>query len=61
MRYSQSFYLDLLGFLTNTFDDLYWGENKDGYYWGVRETIFLDNFSSLQELIDSISIFLKIG
>jgi len=60
MRYSHSFYLDLLGFLKNTFSDFFWGENEQGYYWGVRDTILFNKFPSLQELVDSISIFLKI-
>lgn len=61
MRYSESFYLDLLGFLKNKFPTFYWGQDEDGYYWGDSEEGYkFIMFDSLQQLVDSISKYLKI-
>ena len=58
MRYSHSFYLDLLGLLCNKFPDFYWGDDEPnlGYYWGdTNLDIHKDGFKTLQDLVDSIS------
>lgn len=59
MRYSHSFYLELLGFLKNKFPTFYWGENEDGYYWedSTRDINFR-GFNTLEELVNDISRYL---
>ena len=60
MRFSQSFYLDLLSFLKDKFEGFYWGEDDSGYYWGDKDSdsneeyLHLNKFSSLQDLVESI-------
>lgn len=61
MRYSHSFYLDLLGLLSNKFPDFTWGEDDLGYYWKEsNKEISKVGFESLQDLVESISGYLSL-
>jgi len=57
MRYSQSFYLDLLGFLENKFPNFHWGSDTyEEYYWWVDGTdLGRKGLLTLQDLVDDIS------
>ena len=59
MRYSHSFYLDLLGFLKNQFPSICWGESEEGYYWeDSSRDIDLKTFNTLEDLVKDISRYL---
>lgn len=62
MRYSQSFYLDFLGFLSNKFPDFHWeSDTYQEYCWWVEGTdLGRKGIITLEELVEDISGYLSL-